>query len=136
MKINSIIANHCIGFGAKILNEQNEDSVRQLRAKFDDLKQNGIPVGDCFYTIPEDKNVNLTTNDKKYKAGMSCWGDNLVISEKMPDGDMKKAVIAPDGDVLFCDSLDNNEIEYVEENSDKVNYVNDFLNKILSKFIE
>ena len=62
MRINSIIANQGIGFGARILNEQNEDSVRQLRAKFDNLKQNGIPVGDCFYSIPTDRNVNLTTN--------------------------------------------------------------------------
>lgn len=135
MRINSIIANQGIGFGARILNEQNEDSVRQLRAKFDNLKQNGIPVGDCFYMIPEDRNVNLTTNDKKYKAGVSSWGDNLIISEKMPDGDMKKAVVTPEEDVLFCDSVDNNEIEYVEENTATANSVNDFLGKILSKFL-
>ena len=135
MRINSIIANQGIGFGARILNEQNEDSVRQLRAKFDNLKQNGIPVGDCFYSIPTDRNVNLTTNYKKYKAGMSSWGNNLIISENMPDGDMKKTVITPDGDVLFCDSVDNNEIEYVEENTATANSVNDFLGKILSKFL-
>ena len=136
MRINSIIANQGIGFGAKILNEQNEDSVRRLRAKFDNLKENGIPVGDCFYTIPEDKNANLTTNNKKYKAGMSSWGDNLIISEKMPDGDMKKAVIGPDGDVLFCDSVDNNEIEDFEENLEKAEAVNSFLQKILPEFLK
>lgn len=136
MRINSIIANQGIGFGAKILNVQNEDSVRQLRAKFDNLKQNGIPVGDCFYSIPTDRNMNLTTNDKKYKAGMSAWGDNLIISEKMPDGDMKKAVIGPDGDVLFCESLDNNEIEDFEENSEKAEAVNSFLQKILPEFLK
>lgn len=136
MRINSIIANQGIGFGAKILNVQNEDSVRRLRAKFDNLKENGIPVGDCFYTIPEGRNVNLTTNDKKYKAGMSSWGDNLIISEKMPDGDMKKAVIGPDGDVLFCESLDNDEIEDFEENSEKAEAVNSFLQKILPEFLK
>ena len=129
MRVNSIIANHGSGFGARILSEQNEDSVRQLRAKFDNLKQNGIPVGDCFYSIPTDRNMNLTTNDKKYKAGM-------IISEKMPDGDMKKAVIGPDGDVLFCESLDNNEIEDFEENSEKAEAVNSFLQKILPEFLK
>ena len=136
MRINSIIANQGIGFGAKILNVQNEDSVRQLRAKFDNLKENGIPVGDCFYSIPTDRNMNLTTNDKKYKAGMSSWGDNLIISEKMPDGDMKKAVVEPDGNVLFCDSVDNSDVEDVEENSEKAEAVNSFLQKILPEFLK
>lgn len=134
MTVNFTSNIKAVSFGDKILNEDNKNSVRKLREKFDDLKENGIPVGDCFYTVPEERNVNLTTNDKKYKAGLSCWGHNLIISEKLPSYDTKKAVISPDGDVFYTDSVDDFDIENVESDSPLSVKVNEFLTHALNKF--
>lgn len=135
MTINFTSNIKAVSFGDKILNENNKNSVSKLREKFDDLKENGIPIGDCFYTVPEERNINLTTNDKKYKAGLSCWGHNLIISEKLPSSDTKKAVIAPDGDVFYTDSVDDFDIKNVESDSPLSVKVNEFLTKALNKFL-
>ena len=136
MKITSLNFSNAIAFGDKVLNEENRKNVENLRLKFDSLKNDGIPVGDCFYRMPEGHNANLSTADKKYRAGLSSWGDNLIISEKLPSYNMKLAVVEPDGNVLYSDSIDDLEPENVEANSQKEKEANDFLSEVLPKFLK
>lgn len=136
MKISSLNFANAIAFGDKVLNEENRKNVENLRLKFDSLKNDGIPVGDCFYRMPEGHNANLSTADKKYRAGLSSWGDNLIISEKLPSYNMKLAVVEPDGNVLYSDSIDDFELENVEANSQKEKEANDFLSEVLPKFLK
>ncbi len=136
MKITSLNFSNAIAFGDKVLNEENRKNVENLRLKFDSLKNDGIPVGDCFYRMPEGHNANLSTADKKYRAGLSSWGDNLIISENIPLYNMRKAVIEPDGNVLYSDSIDDFELENVEANSQKEKEANDFLSEVLPKFLK
>lgn len=135
MRLNAISATKSISFGDRILNDKNKSSVDALRSRFDSFKENGIPVGDCFYRIPEGHNANLSTADKKYKAGLSCWGNNLIISENLPYSDMKKAVIEPDGNVFYTESVDEAEIENVKTGSQTAQRVNEFLQEVLPKFL-
>lgn len=136
MKTYGISSRNAISFGDRVLNDQNKKFVEDLRAKFDSFKENGIPVGDCFYKIPEGQNANLATADKKYKAGISNWGDNLIISEKLPCYDLKKAVIEPDGNVFYSQSVDEKEIEEIKQDSPLAQAVNEFLEKVLPKFVK
>ena len=97
MKIQTLSCHYAPNFGDRILNDNNKQQVENLKAKLKFLNKNGIPIGDCFYKIPEDNNGYLVTKDKKFRASFSCWGNNLIVSQRLNNYDLKKVVIDPDG---------------------------------------
>ncbi len=137
MKITPISCRYRISpnFGDKVLTDENQKSVTELRVKLNSMVENGIPVGNCYYKIFERRSANLYTNDNKYKAAVSSWGNNLLISEDLPMGDMKKAVISPENDVFYTDSFYDKDINEVKENTEEEKIVNEFLKKVLPKFL-
>ncbi len=135
MKIQTLSCHYAPNFGDRILNDNNKQQVENLKAKLKFLNKNGIPIGDCFYKIPEDNNGYLVTKDKKFRASFSCWGNNLIVSQRLKNDDLKKVVIEPDGNVFFTEAEDDFDIEEVKAGSKTEKTVNNFLKTVLPKFL-
>lgn len=134
MKINSINNNYNCTFGDKILTKENAKMVESLKNKFASFKEHGLPVGDCYYKMPENSPLSLKTKDKKYSAGMSALGNNLFV-RRVENHDFMTISIAPDNDVKYWE-LGQDIIESVKEGTTLANRVNNFLSDVLPKFLK
>ena len=132
MQINSINSYNC-SFGDKILTKENQKLVNSLKDRFASFNENGLPVGDCYYKMPENSPLSLKTKDKKYSAGMSALGNNLFV-RRTENHDFMTISIAPDNDVKYWD-LGQDVIESVKKDSPLADRVNKFLSDVLPKFL-
>lgn len=132
MKIHTINSGKNIRFGDKILNKKNKSSIIEIKQKFEMLKQNGIPVGDCIYKIPEDTNVNLTTNDNKYTISENNFANNLLIMDNSRK-DSGRYIINNDFNVNWYD--DNQDRINIKKNSKEAKIANDNLTNILQTIL-
>lgn len=132
MQINSINSYNCT-FGDKILTKENQKMVNSLKDRFASFKENGLPVGDCYYKMPENSPLSLKTKDKKYSAGMSALGNNLFV-RRTENHDFMTISIAPDNDVKYWE-LGQDVIESVKKDSPLADRVNKFLSDVLPKFL-
>jgi len=130
--INSYDKYNCT-FGDKILTKENKKMVEALKGRFESFKEQGLPVGDCYYKMPENSPLSLKTKDKKYSAGMSALGNNLFV-RRVENNDYMTISIAPDNDVKYWEmGLDI--IESVKNESPLADKVNKFLSDVLPKFL-
>ena len=97
MRINT--NNNC-NFNGRILTKDNHKLVNNLKERLENFQRNGIPVGDCFYKVPENTKITLKTNDKKYSAGISALGNNLFV-RRIENRDFMTISIEPDKNVKY-----------------------------------
>ncbi len=134
MKISSKTTNTCNhqSFGDKILSQSNKNTISDIKSKFNDMRKNGISVGDCFYKIGADEGANLTTNDKKYSIVENNWANNLLIIDNTRE-DNGRFIISEDNNVKWFDNLQD-EVN-IKKNSREALQTNQFLADILKKFL-
>ncbi len=128
MKIYTTYNQKTIPFGDKILNKKNKASIIEIKQNFEILRKNGIPVGDCFYKIPEYTNINLTTNDNKYTISENNFANNLIIKDNSRK-DSGRYIINNDFNVNWYD--DNQDQINIKKNSNDAKIANNNLTKIL-----
>lgn len=119
-------------FGDKILSRSNKDAISSIKNKFNDMRINGIPVGDCFYQVGKDEPLNLTTNDKKYSISENNWNSSLLIIDRTRD-DRGRFIIKKNNDVSWFDETQE-EIN-IKKGSNDALLANRFLADILKKFL-
>ena len=64
MKISSIANNDGknLNFNGRILTKENKRMVSALKSRLENFQTNGLPIGDCYYKIPENSRITLKTN--------------------------------------------------------------------------
>ena len=129
MRINT--NNNC-NFNGRILTKDNHKLVNNLKERLENFQRNGIPVGDCFYKVPENTKITLKTNDKKYSAGISALGNNLFV-RRIENRDFMTISIEPDKNVKYWE-IGFAEIEDVKKDSPLADKINNFLAEVLPKF--
>ena len=91
MQINSINSYNCT-FGDKILTKENQKMVNSLKDRFASFKENGLPVGDCYYKLPENSQISLKTNDKKFNQNILKINHKLNNHQNCLFGYQRKTV--------------------------------------------
>ena len=129
MRINT--SNNC-SFNGRILTKDNHKLVNNLKERLENFQRNGIPIGDCFYKVPENTKITLKTNDKKYSAGISALGNNLFV-RRIEKQDFMTISIEPDKNVKYWE-IGFAEIEDVKKDSPLADKINNFLAEVLPKF--
>lgn len=129
MRINT--NNNC-SFNGRILTKDNHKLVNNLKERLENFQRNGIPIGDCFYKVPENTKITLKTNDKKYSAGISALGNNLFV-RRIENRDFMTISIEPDKNVKYWE-IGFAEIEDVKKDSPLADKINNFLAEVLPKF--
>lgn len=132
MKIHTNNYKKTITFGDTILNKKNKSYIGEIQQKFETLRQNGIPVGDCFYKIPEDANINLTTNDNKYTISENNFANNLIIKDNSRK-DSGRYIVNTNFNVNWYD--DNLDQVNVKKNSKEAKIANNNLTNILQTIL-
>ena len=129
MRINT--NNNC-SFNGRILTKDNHKLVNNLKERLENFQRNGIPIGDCFYKVPENTKISLKTNDKKYSAGISALGNNLFV-RRIENQDFMTISIEPAKNVKYWE-IGFAEIEDVKKDSPLADKINNFLREVLPKF--